>query len=170
MNDPLIKVVELLSACRRPTTPSSQAHGGTSRSLWQVAGKAPRSFDRSGLTSKATAKAQYAGRAMLLRVVPEEGRDVLPEYSAPWANDIAFEPVSSNRSLRCGETEFSGRRQRGRNGLGNSRRRRRDKISLGNSANTGLIARFREISVTTRMRGGAGRTRTPNQAVMKQLL
>ena len=67
MNDPLIKVVELLSACRRPTTPSSQAHGGTSRSLWQVAGKAPRSFDWSGLTSKATAKAQYAGRSKWLR-------------------------------------------------------------------------------------------------------
>jgi class 3 adenylate cyclase len=32
-----------------------------------------------------------------------------------------FEPVSSNRSLRCGETESSGRRQRGRNGLGDSR-------------------------------------------------
>ena len=32
--------------------------------------------------------------------------------------DIAFEPVSSNRSLRCGETEFSARRQRGRNDLG----------------------------------------------------
>ena len=66
MNDPLIKVVELL-ACRRPTTPSSQAYGGTSRSLWQVAGKAPRSFDWSGLTSKATAKAQYAGRSKWLR-------------------------------------------------------------------------------------------------------
>ena len=35
--------------------------------------------------------------------------------------DIAFEPVSSNRSLRCGETEFSGQRQTGRNGLGDSR-------------------------------------------------
>ena len=34
--------------------------------------------------------------------------------------DIAFEPVSSNRSLRCGETEFSARRQRGRNDLGDS--------------------------------------------------
>ena len=35
--------------------------------------------------------------------------------------DIAFDPVSSNRSLRCGETEFSGQRQRGRNGRGDSR-------------------------------------------------
>jgi hypothetical protein len=35
--------------------------------------------------------------------------------------DIAFEPVSSNRSLRCRETEFSGQRQTGRNGLGDSR-------------------------------------------------
>jgi hypothetical protein len=32
LNVPLIRVVELLSACRRPTTPSSQPHGGTSRS------------------------------------------------------------------------------------------------------------------------------------------
>src|ERR1700722_15799927 len=31
-----------------------------------------------------------------------------------------LEPVSSNRSLRCGETEFSGRRQRGRNGCEDS--------------------------------------------------
>ena len=43
-------------------------------------------------------------------------------------------------------------------------RRCRDKISPGNSANSGLIARFREISVRTRMRGGAERTRTACQA------
>jgi hypothetical protein len=59
------------------------------------------------------------------RVVPEEGQNVLPEDSTPWGEgaaliDIAFEPVSSNRSLRCGETEFSARRQRGRNDLGDS--------------------------------------------------
>ena len=46
-------------------------------------------------------------------------------------------------------------------------RRCRDKISPGNSANSGLIARFREISVRTRVRGGPGRTRTANQIVMK---
>jgi hypothetical protein len=74
--------------------------------------------------------------------------------------DIAFEPVSSNRSLRCGEMEFSGQRQRGRNGLGVSRTPVQDKISPGDSANSGLIAGFREISVRTRMRGGPGRTRT----------
>jgi hypothetical protein len=74
--------------------------------------------------------------------------------------DIAFEPVSSNRSLRCGETEFSGQRQRGRNGLGVSRTPVQDKISPGDSANSGLIAGFREISVRTRMRSGPGRTRT----------
>ena len=39
-----------------------------------------------------------------------------------------------------------------------------EKISPGNSANSGLIARFREISVRTRMRGGAERTRTACQA------
>src|ERR1700722_5552654 len=53
--------------------------------------------------------------------------------------DIAFEPVSSNRSLRCGETEFSGRRQRGRNGLGDSRTPAQRQISLGNPANSGLF-------------------------------
>ena len=46
--------------------------------------------------------------------------------SAPWAKelpitDIAFEPVSSNRSLCCRETEFSGRRQRGQNGFEKAR-------------------------------------------------
>jgi hypothetical protein len=40
--------------------------------------------------------------------------------------------VSSNRSLRCGETEFSGPRQRGRNGLGDSRTPAQRQISLGN--------------------------------------
>src|ERR1700693_6112748 len=40
-------------------------------------------------------------------------------------------------------------------------RRCRDKISLGYSANSGLIAGFGEISVRTRMRGGErGRLRT----------
>ena len=63
---------------------------------------------------------------MLLRVVPEEGQDVLPEElnavgEGAALTDIAFEPVSSNRSLRCWETEFPGQRQRGRNGLGDSR-------------------------------------------------
>jgi hypothetical protein len=42
----------------------------------------------------------------------------------------------------------------------------RQNISPGNSANSGLIAGFREISVRTRMRGGPGRTRTSNQGVM----
>ena len=37
-----------------------------------------------------------------------------------------------------------------------------------NPANSGLIAEYREISVRTRMRGGLGRTRTSNQAVMRQ--
>jgi hypothetical protein len=42
----------------------------------------------------------------------------------------------------------------------------RQNISPGNSANSGLIAGFREISVRTRMRGGAGRTRTCKQEIM----
>ena len=39
-----------------------------------------------------------------------------------------------------------------------------DKISLGNSANSGLVAGFREISVGVGVRGGAERTRTACQA------
>ena len=35
-----------------------------------------------------------------------------------------------------------------------------------NPADSGLIAGFGEISVRTRMRGGPGRTRTSNQAVI----
>ena len=46
-------------------------------------------------------------REMLLRVVPEEGQDVLPEDSTPWAKE------HSNRSLRtevsvAGERNFQG--------------------------------------------------------------
>ena len=43
-------------------------------------------------------------------------------------------------------------------------RRCRDKISLSNPANSGLVAENREISVRARMRGGAERTRTGCQA------
>ena len=49
------------------------------------------------------------------------GGDVNAVGEGAALTDIAFEPVSSNQSLRCGETEFSGQRQRGRNGLGDSR-------------------------------------------------
>ena len=105
------------------------------------------------------------------RLPPNERRRLLArftyDYGADWPldrrvnavgegaalTDNAFEPVSSNRSLRCGETEFSGQRQRGRNGLGDQGRRCRDKISQ-NPANSGLIAGFGVISVRTRMRGG----------------
>ena len=111
---------------------------------------------------------------MLLRVVPEEGQNVLPEDSTPWAKELPSSTSHSNRSLRT-EVSVAGKRnfQRGdkeaETTLEIQGRRCRDKITLGNSANSGLIARFREISVRTRVRGGAGRTRTPNQAVMKQV-
>ena len=48
-------------------------------------------------------------------------------------------------------------------------RRCRDKVQLNNPANSGLLVENQEISVRARMRGGAGRTPTPNQAVMKQV-
>ena len=111
---------------------------------------------------------------MLLRVVPEEGQNVLPEDSTPWAKELPSSTSHSNRSLRT-EVSVAGKRnfQRGdkeaETTLEIQGRRCRDKITLGNSANSGLIAGFREISVRTRVRGGAGRTRTSNQAVMKQV-
>ena len=75
----------------------------------------------------------------------------------------------SNRSLRtevsvAGKRNFQGRDKEAETALEIQGRRCRDKISLGNSANSGLIAGFREISVRTRMRGGAERTRTACQA------
>jgi hypothetical protein len=64
----------------------------------------------------------------------------------------------SNRSLRtevsvAGKRNFQGRDKEAETALEIQGRRCRDKISLGNSANSGLIAGFREISVITRMRG-----------------
>jgi hypothetical protein len=47
-------------------------------------------------------------------------------------------------------------------------RRRRDKISLGNPADSGLIAGCREIPFRTRMHGGPGKTQTSNEAVMTE--
>src|SRR6476646_2099400 len=96
---------------------------------------------------------------MLLRVVPEEGQDVLPEDSTPWAKELPSSTSHSNRSLRT-EVSVAGKRnfQRGdkeaETTLEIQRRRCRDKITPGNSANSGPIARFREISVRTRVRGG----------------
>ena len=100
---------------------------------------------------------------MLLRVVPEEGQDVLPEDSTPWAKELRSPTSHSNRSLRtevsvAGKRNFQGRDKEAETALEIQGRRCRDKISLGNSANSGLIAGFREISVRTRMRGGAERT------------
>ena len=96
---------------------------------------------------------------MFLRVVPEEGQDVLPEDSTPWAKELPSPTSHSNRSLRtevsvAGKRNFQGRDKEAETALEIQGRRCRDKISLGNSANSGLIAGFREISVRTRMRGG----------------
>jgi hypothetical protein len=87
----------------------------------------------------------------------------------PWAKELPSSTSHSNRSLRT-EVSVAGKRNFQRGGkeaettLEIQRRRRRDKITLGNSANSRLIARFREISVRTRVRGGAERTRTACQA------
>ena len=82
--------------------------------------------------------------------------------------DIAFEPVSSTEVSVAGKRNFQGKDKEAETALEIQGRRCRDKISLGNSANSGIIAGFREISVRTRMRGGLGRTRTSNQAVMRR--
>ena len=68
--------------------------------------------------------------------------------------DIAFEPVSSTEVSVAGKRNFQGKDKEAETALEIQGRRCRDKISLGNSANSRLIAGFREISVRTRMRGG----------------
>ena len=72
-----------------------------------------------------------------------------PRNSTPWAKELPSSTSHSNRSLRT-EVFVAGKRnfQRGdkeaETTLEIQRRRCRDKITLGNSANSGLIARFRE--------------------------
>src|ERR1700722_17121272 len=86
---------------------------------------------------------------MPLRVVPEEGQNVLPEDSTPWAKELPSSTSHSNRSLRtevfvAGKRNFQRGAKEAETTLEIQRRRCRDKITLGNSANSGLIARFRE--------------------------
>ena len=74
---------------------------------------------------------------MLLRVVPEEGQDVLPEDSTPWAKELPSPTSHSNRSLRtevsvAGKRNFQGRDKEAETALEIQGRRCRDKISLGN--------------------------------------
>ena len=70
-----------------------------------------------------------------------------------------FEPESPLR----GNGIFTAETKRPKTALEIQGRRRRDKISLGDPANSGLIAGFREIPVRTRMRGGPGRSPTSGQ-------
>ena len=76
--------------------------------------------------------------------------------------DIAFEPVSSNRSLRCGETEFSARRQRGRNDLGDLTTPVQRQNHARQLRQFGANRQVPKISVKTRVRGGPGRTTIPS--------
>jgi hypothetical protein len=57
--------------------------------------------------------------------------------------------------LIAGKRNFQIRDKEAETALEIQGRRCKDKITLGNSANSGLIAGFREISVRTRMGGGA---------------
>jgi hypothetical protein len=91
--------------------------------------------------------------------VREEGQDVLPEDSTPWAKELPSPTSHSNRSPRtevsvAGKRNFHARDKEAETALEIQGRRRRDKISLGNPVDSELIAGFREISVRTRMRGG----------------
>ena len=87
---------------------------------------------------------------VLLRVVPEEVRMFYPRNSTPWAKELPSSTSHSNRSLRT-EVSVAGKRnfQRGdkeaETTLEIQRRRCRDKITLGNSANSGLIARCSSV-------------------------
>src|ERR1700686_5930281 len=64
----------------------------------------------------------------------------------------------------AGKRNFQGRDKEAETASKVQGRRCRDKVSLNNSANSGLVAENEEISVGGRMRGGAERTRTPCQA------
>ena len=109
-------------------------------------------------------------RRLLARFTCDHGADWPLDWRVNAVGEGLPSPTShSNRSLRtevsvAGKRNFQGRDKEAETALEIQGRRCRDKISLGNSANSGQIAGFREISVRTRMRGGAERTRTACQA------
>jgi hypothetical protein len=89
---------------------------------------------------------------MLLRVVPEEGQNVLPEDSTPWAKELPSSTWHSNRALRpevpvAEKWNFQRGDKEAETTLEIQGRRCRDKITLGNSANSGLIARSGESAL-----------------------
>ena len=72
------------------------------------------------------------------------------EDSAPWAKELPLSTSHSNRSLRtgfsvAGKRNLQGGDKEAEMALEIQGRRRRDKISLGNPADSGLIAGCREI-------------------------
>src|SRR5580704_8716671 len=86
----------------------------------------------------------------------------LPETLKHAFEPSLFEPKSAlpGNGIFRPETNGPKRRRSSRHGARETKPTRRTHADLG------LIAGFREISVRTRMRGGPGRTRTSNQAVM----
>jgi hypothetical protein len=64
------------------------------------------------------------------------------------------------------ETEFLGQRQSGRNGCEGSRTPLPRQNLAKQPAHSGVFGENREISVSVGVRGGPGRTRTSNQAIM----
>jgi hypothetical protein len=80
-------------------------------------------------------------------------------------------PTHSNESPPLsvsvsGKRDFAGQRQRRPKGPSHSTDVSRDKGPARKPTNSALFARHREISVCMGLRGGVGRTRTSNQAVI----
>ena len=86
------------------------------------------------------------------------GRNAVGEGAA--LIDIAFEPVLRTEVSVAGKRNFQRGDKEAKTTLKIQGRRCRDKITPGNSANSGLIAGFREISVRMSMRRGLRRVST----------
>ena len=80
--------------------------------------------------------------------------------------DVAFEPVSSNRILRCGETGFFRAEIKRPKWPWRFKTTAQRQNLARQPRQFGVIAGCREIPFGTRMHGGPGKTRTSTQAVM----
>src|ERR1700733_9000889 len=78
--------------------------------------------------------------------------------------------VSLNQNLCFRETQFRRQRQRLRNGPEGSTTPLQRQPRWNNPAIWALVTENQEISANVGMRGGPGRTRTSNQAVMSRWL
>ena len=100
------------------------------------------------------------GRSKLLRCLCYDARFVI----APLGQDRPRDARQLVGERGCQNIVMQPLRCSRKHGHEGSRTLGRDKISLANPANSGLIAENGEISVRARMRGGAERTGTACQA------